>query len=358
MDTLELDIKIQKTTQSKLPQVDFENLVFGKVYSDHMFVADYIDGQWQDSRIIPYDDLKLSPATSALHYGQSVFEGLKAYKSEDDKVLVFRPLENFHRLNASAERICMPPLPENIYMRGLTELLKIDRGWVPKHSNYSLYIRPFLFATDEFIGLKPSKTYKFIIFTSPVGAFYSEPVKVKIEQHYIRSAAGGTGFAKVAGNYAASLKPAQLAQEAGFHQLLWTDAKEHKYIEESGTMNVMFLIDGTLVTAPSMPHSDTILPGITRKSVLTLAQDWGLKVEERHLAVDELIDAIETNKLQEAFGTGTAATIAQIALIHYNGKDYHLPEVSTRKFSNKVMKNLSDIQRGKADDVHNWVTKI
>ncbi len=236
-------------------------------------------GKWQDARITPFADMKMSPANSALHYGQSIFEGLKAFRSEsEDKILIFRPEENCKRLNRSAKRMCMPEIPEELFMEGLSQLVDLDRKWVPNKEDSSLYVRPFMFATDEYIGVRPSETYRFIIFTSPVGSYYSEPVKVKIETHYTRAVSGGTGAAKTAGNYAASLYPAKLAQEQGYHQLIWTDGKEHKYIEEAGTMNIMFVIGNKLRTAPL---TDTILPGITRASVLQMAKDWGLDVQEK-----------------------------------------------------------------------------
>lgn len=353
-----LDIQIERTKQSKLPQVDFSNIPFGKIYSDHMFISEFKGGKWGGHRIVPFDNLSLSPAVSALHYGQSVFEGLKAFRSMkagEDKVLVFRPDENAKRLQASATRMCMPELPIEIFMSGLNELLNLDRAWVPDLDTASLYIRPFIFATDEYIGLKPSENYIFIIFTSPVGSYYFEPVKVKVETHFTRAAQGGTGFAKTAGNYAGSLHPARLAQKEGYHQLLWTDAKEHRFIEESGTMNVLFVIGNKLVTIPT---GDTILPGITRKSVLALARDWGMEVEERPLEVAEVVSAIKAGKLQEAFGAGTAATIAHISLLAHEGVDYELPPIEQREFSNKVLAELKGIQRGLREDKFGWVHKI
>ncbi len=356
MEAIDLEIKIEKTSHSRLTEVDFENLVFGKTYADHMFVVDYKDGQWKDSRVVPFAPLLLSPANSSLHYGQSIFEGLKAFRGQSaDEILVFRPEENARRLQKSAVRMCMPQLPEEIFMQGLRELLKLDRDWVPAKAGCSLYLRPFLFATDEYLGLRPSDNYKFMIITSPVGAYYSEPVKVKVERHYSRSVEGGTGFAKCAGNYAASMYPARQAQQMGYHQLLWTDAKEHKYIEESGSMNVMFLINNTLITAPT---TDTILPGITRKSVLQLAHEWGIAVEERPLSVTELVEAHKDGSLQEAFGVGTAATISHIALINVDGTDYRLPAIETREVSNKIMQELIAVQRGQKADERGWIFTV
>lgn len=350
-----IDISVLKTPKSRIEEVDFNNIAFGKVYSDHLFVADYQDGEWKNFKIEPYDYLKISPASPAVHYGHSIFEGMKGYKNIRGESVLFRPLENFHRLNVSAERMCMPALPEEVFMEGLKTLITLDEQWVPDEPNTSLYIRPFMFSADEYIGIRPSINFKFMIITCPVGAYYAKPVKVKIETHYTRAVAGGTGFAKAGGNYGGSLYPAKLAQEKGYDQLIWTDGKEHKYIEESGTMNVMFIIDDTLITAPI---GDTILKGITRDSVLTLARDWGMKVEERKLSVAEVITAIEKGTLSEAFGTGTAATIAQIELIAHEGTDYTLPPVEGRVFSNKVFKTLDEIKMGQKADKFNWMEKV
>ena len=346
-------VAIKKTlvAQSRLQKLEMDNIQFGSYYSDHMFVADYRDGAWSDCRIVPFDDFKISPAMSVLHYGQSVFEGLKAYAGTGGEVIVFRPIDNYLRINESAARMCMPSLPEEVFMGGLKELLKTDRAWVPTDEGTSLYIRPFMFATDEFIGVRPSNTYRFIIFTSPAGAYYSEAVRVKVEKYYSRAFPGGTGAAKAAGNYAASLYPAKLAQEAGYHQLIWTDGLTHEFIEEAGTMNIMFVIDNKIVTSKG---GETVLDGITRKSVLHLAQEWGYPVEERNVSVKEVIEAIENGTLTEAFGTGTAATIAHIAVISNDGQDYSLPPVETREFSNRVLAELNDIKTGKVEDRHGW----
>ena len=350
-----IPINTSLSEHSRIQELDVNNIQFGRLYSDHMFIADYRDGQWMDCRIEPYDRLAFSPAISVLHYGQSIFEGLKAYASADGGVLVFRPHDNFLRMNKSAVRMCMPELPEEIFMGGLLELLKIDKAWVPRKPGASLYIRPFMFATDEYIGVRPSDSYRFMIFTSPAGAYYSEPVKMKVEKQYSRAFPGGTGAAKAAGNYGASLYPALQAQKQGYHQLIWTDGMEHKYIEEAGTMNIMFVINNILVTSPT---SDTILSGITRRSVLQLAQDKGYQVEERKISVDEVIESIEQGRLQEAFGTGTAATIAPISLINHDGKDYALPVLDDQSFSHKVLKALNDIKSGQTEDVHGWNTKV
>ncbi|XOV93005.1 MAG: branched-chain amino acid aminotransferase [Bacteroidota bacterium] len=350
-----MDIRIERNKKSRLHEVDMVNPVFGKVYSDHMFIADYANGEWKDLRIVPYGDLQISPANTTLHYASTIFEGLKAYKDGNGDILVFRPDANAKRMIKSAERMCMPPVPESLFMQSMTELLKLDSNWVPNAPGTSLYIRPFQLAMDPYIGIKPSQTYSFFIITGPVGAYYSEPVKVKVEKHYTRAAAGGTGFAKTGGNYAAALYPAVKAQEEGFDQLIWTDAKEHEYVEESGTMNLMFVIDDVLVTAPA---GDTILNGITRDSILTLARDEGMKVEERRISIKEIVKAIEQGKLQEAFGAGTAATVAQIKMIHNEGIDYELPPVEGRKYSNHFLDLLNKIRYGEMEDKHGWVYRI
>jgi len=350
-DTLAIDI--QKRLTSKINDVDFSNIQFGRVYSDHMFVSNFRNGKWDNNHIMPYGNLSISPANPTIHYGQSIFEGMKAYKSAEGEILLFRPMDNFRRLNISAERMCMPHVSEEVFMEGLRELINLDRQWVPGNEGTSLYIRPYMFSADEYIGIRPSDDFDFMIITCPVGAYYSKPVRVKIETHYTRAAAGGTGYAKAGGNYGGSLYPAKLAQEQGYDQLVWTDAKEHKYIEESGTMNILFLIGDTLVTAPA---GDTILNGITRDSVLTLARDWGMKVEERKVSVEEVIEAAKSGELKEAFGAGTAATIANISTIGYDGVDYELPE--NREFSSKVLTTLDNIKMGRSEDPFGWVHRI
>jgi len=350
-----LTIPAQCVETSRISELDYNNIEFGKIFSDHMLVADYRDGKWESPQILPYGNMALSPATSALHYGQSIFEGMKAYKDANGDILLFRPLDNFHRLNASAERMCMPQLPEDIFMQGLEQLLRLDAAWVPPTSGCALYIRPFMFATDEFIGVRPSSSYRFVIFTCPVGAYYGQPLRVAIEPYYARSVEGGAGYAKAAGNYGAALYPARQMQERGYHQLIWTDAKEHKYVEESGTMNLIFVIDGKLVTPPV---SSTILAGITRDSVLQLARDLGYTVEERKVSVDELVEAHRAGTLQEAFGTGTAATIAPIATIHYNGEDMDLLAQTEQRVSEHIATELDKIKTGQAPDTRHWVRRI
>jgi branched-chain amino acid aminotransferase len=325
------------------------------MFSDHMFMADYKNNQWGDAQIVPYGSLPMSPSTSALHYGQSIFEGMKAYKNEKGEVSLFRPMDNQKRINISAERMCMPAIPQELFMEGIRQLIKMDSAWVPTADGSSLYIRPFLIATDEFIGVRPSDTYRFYIITSPGGAYYNKPVKVLVETDYIRAVEGGVGFVKASGNYGRSLFPTKLAQQRGYDQIIWTDARNHRYLEESGTMNLMFVIDDVLITAPL---SDTILAGITRDSVLTLARDWKMKVQERKISIDEVLDAHQRGTLDEAFGTGTAATIANISTIGFEGKNYELPDVQGRIFSNRVAKKLEDIRHGRQEDDHNWMYKI
>lgn len=350
-----LDITLKQVAQSRLSSTDFDNLNFGRVFSDHMFMAHYKDGAWQNAQIVPYGALELSPALMALHYGQSIFEGMKAYRTDEGKVVMFRPTENWKRLNESAIRMCMATMPEELFMGALNRLIELDQGWVPSQDGYTLYIRPFLFAADEFIGMQASQSYTFVIFTCPVGAYYDGSVRVKIETKYVRAVEGGTGAAKTSGNYAASLYPARLAQEQGYNQLIWTDAKEHKYIEESGTMNLMFLINDTLVTPPV---SDTILPGITRKSIVQLAHDWNIPVEERPVTVDEIMEAIQKGTLQEAFGVGTAATVTPIATIAHEDTDYDLPTMQESGFGLRAKKHLIDLQRGRVEDTHNWIHTV
>ncbi|CAN5399849.1 branched-chain amino acid aminotransferase [soil metagenome] len=346
-----LDIKITKTTNSRLATTDFENLAFGRTFSDHMFMADYADGEWKNFEILPYGEIGLSPAISSLHYGQAFFEGLKAYKHADGQVSVFRPDKNARRFNKSADRLCMPQLPEEVFIQSIAAVVDIDRDWVPAKPNHALYIRPFMFATDPYLGVQPSATYKFMILIGPVGPYFSKELRVKVETHYTRAAEGGMGFAKSAGNYGGGMLPARKATEEGFDQLIWTDAKEHAYVEEMGAANVMFLLDGKLITPSTR---DTILDGVTRDTVLTLAREWGYPVEERRVSVAEVIEGAKTGKLTDAFGAGTAATIASVASISLNGEEYFLGDVKSREFSRRVLSTLDDIKYGVTADTHGW----
>ena len=356
MATDTVNIKITKVEKSKIESVDFNDLPFGKFFSDHMFEMDYVDGKWQAPTIVPLANLSLHPATSAIHYGQSIFEGLKAQRNKDGEIIVFRPDMNAKRFNESALRMCMQPIPEELFLEAIKTLISIDQDWVSTKEGLSLYIRPFMFATDSYVGIRPSENYKFVIITSPVGAYYSEPVPVKIETKFTRAAAGGVGRAKAAGNYAASLYPAKLGQAEGYRQLIWTDAKTHTFIEEAGTMNVLFVINDVIIT-PS-EEEDTILKGITKRSLLDIAKDWGYKIEERKVTVEEVINALNDGSLQDAFGAGTAATIAHISRIGFEGNDYQLPPIEGREFSNKLKKYLDSYKNGEFEDSRNWLMKI
>lgn len=350
-----LQIEIHPIEKSRIDTVDFDNLVFGRTFADHMLVVDYNDGAWQTPQIVPYGPITFSPAMMSLHYGQAIFEGMKAYKNVAGEVLVFRPQANLKRLNQSAVRMCMPEIPENVFMEGLTELLRLDTAWIPEKPGCSMYIRPFMFSTDEYVGVTPSKTYRFIIFNCPVGSYYTKPLRVRVETQYIRAAHGGVGFSKNAGNYGGSLYPTKLANDAGYDQIIWTDAASHQYVEEAGTMNLMFVIGDSLVTAPT---GDTILDGITRRSVIAVAKDWGMNVEERQLSVAELIEGIQNGTVKEAFGAGTAAVIAPISTIGFEGVDYELQERPADAFSRRVYDEINNIRLGNSPDTRGWVYKV
>ncbi|CAN5450054.1 branched-chain amino acid aminotransferase [soil metagenome] len=349
------DIKVTKTNHSRIAEVDFDNLPFGRVFSDHMFIADYKDGAWFDLRIVPFEDIPMHPATSALHYGQSIFEGLKAYRSDSDDVQIFRPTKNAERLNLSAQRMAMPELPTDLFMQGLDTLVTLDQAWVPKSEGSSLYIRPFMFATDDYVGIKASDTYRFIIFTCPVQAYYSEAVKVLISDKHVRAFPGGTGEAKAAGNYAATLQPVMAARKNGYDQILWTDGYEFKYLQEIGTMNVFLQIDGKLVT-PKL--NGTILNGITRDSILQLMEDRGTPAEVRDISVDEVYEAYRNGQLNDAFGAGTAATISHISHMGYKGERLELPSIESRTLSHELKQELEDIKLSRTADSHGWVHRV
>jgi branched-chain amino acid aminotransferase len=346
-----IEINIVPATSSRHKEVDLNKLEFGKYISDHMLVADYSEGNWHNVQIIPYGDMVMNPAMLALHYGQSVFEGMKAYRMEDGNISVFRVNRHHERLNKSLARMCMPAIPENLFVEGLEKLISIDQQWVPSGEGASLYIRPLVFATENRLGVKISDKYKFIIMTSPVGPYYAKPLKLKVETTFVRAAEGGTGFAKCAGNYGGSYYPAQKAKEEGFDQVLWTDAKEHRYIDESGTMNILFVIDGKLITPPL---SSAILDGVTRDSILTLARDMDIKIDLHRISIDELRQAFEMGWISEAFGAGTAAVVAPVASISIEGVNYTLPEPKPDCFMFEVKQRLNDIRLGKAPDAFNW----
>ena len=346
---------ILRTDRSRIGDVDLQNLPFGSVFSDHMFAMDFKDGEWQTGAIQPYRDISMNPAVMALHYGQAIFEGMKAFRQPDGGVALFRPDANMERFNVSANRMCMPSVDLNVFQEALMELIKLDKQWVPDGEGASLYIRPFMFASEVHVGVRPSQEYRFLIFTCPVGPYYKGNVRVKVETEYTRAAPGGTGFAKAAGNYAAALKPTELAKEQGYHQILWTDAVEHKYVEESGTMNAVFVMDGKLVS-PAL--GDTVLNGVTRNSILRLARHLGMEVEERRLAVAELKAAAESGSLTEAFGVGTAATMTAIEAIGFKGQDVSLPDPNGWTVMPRLAKMLDDIRRGRIDDSFGWRVNV
>ena len=350
-----MNIKLSKVKSSKISKVDFSDLGFCKYYTDHMFVCEYENNDWKNFRIIPFQDLNLSPACTTLHYGQTIFEGLKAYKNEKDEILIFRPDKNAKRFNSSAERMCMPSLPEKYFINSIEELLKIEKDWVPKGEENSLYIRPLMFAIDPYIGIKPADKYLFIIICGLAGGYYSEPVNVKIETEYTRAVKGGVGYAKTAANYAAALYPAVQAQKEGFHQLIWTDGKEHSFVEESGTMNLFFVIDNKLITPPL---GDTVLDGVTRDSIISVCPELDIDIEIRKVSVKEIIDALGNGSMTEAFGAGTAATIAPIKTIAFQSKKYNLPENNKISFSKKILDYLNNLKFGKIDDKFDWVNKL
>ena len=350
-----MNIKLSKVKSSKISKVDFSDLGFCKYYTDHMFVCEYENNEWKNFRIIPFQDLNLSPACTTLHYGQTIFEGLKAYKNEKDEILIFRPDKNAKRFNSSAERMCMPSLPEKYFINSIEELLKIEKDWIPKGEENSLYIRPLMFAIDPYIGIKPADKYLFIIICGLAGGYYSEPVNVKIETEYTRAVKGGVGYAKTAANYAAALYPAVQAQKEGFHQLIWTDGKEHNFVEESGTMNLFFVIDNKLITPPL---GDTVLDGVTRDSIISVCPELDIDIEIRKISVKEIIDALGNGSMTEAFGAGTAATIAPIKTIAFQSKKYNLPENNKISFSKKILDYLNNLKFGKIDDKFDWVNKL
>ncbi len=348
------EMDIQRVKQSRLRDTDLEHLKFGRVFTDHMLVMDYADGAWQRPSIVPYADLQMSPATLVLHYAQTIFEGMKAYRDSQGEVNLFRPQANIARMNRSALRMCMPQIPEDLFLDGLKTLVRIDQAWLPEGKDAALYIRPFMFASDEYIGVKPSDGYRFMIFICPVRGYYQEPLRVRLELEYSRAFPGGTGEVKCGGNYAGGLYPSKLGQDQGYHQNLWTDAMEHKYIEESGTMNVFFIIDGVLTT-PSL--DGTILAGITRDSILTLARERGMKTAERKVSVEEVVAGIRNGKVSAAFGAGTAATIAPIQVVNYKGEDLMLPELTADNEVNSLGKMLDDIRRNVVADKHGWLVR-
>lgn len=354
MSNTDFNLIIEKTTKSRINEVDFSNLSFGHTFSDHMFVCDYKNGAWQTPKIMPYGPFLLDPSTSVFHYGQAVFEGMKAYKDEKGDVFLFRPTENYARINKSCQRLAMAQFPEEWFDKGLRALLDVDRDWVKPGFGNALYIRPFVIATTPGVIASPSKEYKFVIITSPVQSYYSGDVKVKIADYYSRAANGGFGAAKAAGNYAGQFYPTSLAQQEGYQQIIWTDDTTHEKLEECGTMNVIFRIGDTLITSPV---SDRILDGVTRKSVITVAEKLGIKVEIRPITVTELIEASKNGTLKEIFGCGTAAVISPVSAFSYKGEEYSFnrPE---RSYAQKIKETILNIQYNIGDDPFGWRVKI
>ncbi len=347
-------VMVEKTKVSKINEVDFDNLPFGSVYSDHMLVCDYKDGKWNAPKIMPYQPLTLDPSAKIFHYGQSIFEGMKAYKDDEGSIWLFRPLENFKRLNKSAKRIAIPELPEEYFMEGLTTLLQLDSDWIPQNPGSSLYVRPFILASGTGFHASPADEYKFIIACAPSGAYFSGKVRVLIEENYSRAANGGVGYAKAGGNYAGQFYPTQLAIDKGYNQVIWTDDNTHEYIEEAGAMNIFVRINDTLITGPT---SDRILDGITRKSILDIAEDEGIATEVRKISVTEVVEAAKNGSLKEMFGAGTAAVVSPIAGFGYKETDYDLPEL-TNSYASLLKKRITDIQYNRAEDKFGWRYKV
>lgn len=350
------DISVRKVEKSRISEVDPQNIQFGKIYSDHMLVAYYEDGAWKQPEIMPFHDLTFSPATTFLHYGQAIFEGVKAYKNPQGEPVIFRPYDNWKRMNRSAERMAMPAVSEELFVEGMRRLVDLDRDWVPAAADTSLYIRPFMLAIDEFIGVRPAEKFMFIIITSPAGPYYNHPVSIYVQDQYVRAFPGGIGFTKAAGNYGMSMYPTQQIKKMGYDQILWTDGFTHKYVQEIGTMNVFFVIGDTVIT-PDIAQ-DTILEGVTRDSVLTLLREKGLKVEERPISIDEIEAAYHAGQLKEAFGTGTAASIAPIYQLTYHDDKMTLPPLENWEVANWLKTELAAIRYGLKEDTHGWVVGV
>ena len=349
------NINITKIEHSKLNEINLENIPFGKYFTDHMLEVDYEHGEWKNAEIKPYQPLLLEPSLAALHYGQAIFEGIKAYKDAAGETSIFRPLDNFNRFNISAERMQMPRVPEAIFMEGMRMLIELDKNWIPQQKDHALYIRPFMFSSDEMIGVRPSEKYKFLIILSPTGPYYTAPMRIYVEEKFVRAVPGGVGYAKAAGNYGAAMQATAEAKKQGYDQVLWTDASEHKYVQECGTMNVFFILGDKAIT-PDL-SSGTILDGVTRQSTITLLAEMGFNVEERAVSIEEIIEAFKSGKHVEAFGTGTAATISLIKELKY--KDFIMKfDVEKWKTAPVIKSWLSDIRESKREDKYNWMWKI
>ena len=354
-----LNIKIEKTQNPKQKPGENEDIVFGSIYTDHMFIMDYEKGKgWINPRIEEFKDISLSPAAMVFHYGQTMFEGMKAYKTVDGRTVLFRPNKNIERANNSNRRLCIPEIPEEDFLQAVKEVVKVDEDWIPTKKGSSLYIRPFIISTEPSLNVKPSSEYKFIIILSPVGAYYKEglnPVKIWIEDDYVRAVRGGIGEAKTGGNYAASLLSQEKAHEAGYSQVLWLDGVEHKYIEEVGAMNIFFKISGKIVT-PMLNGS--ILPGVTRNSVIEVCKDWGLPVEERRISEEELYNAAKSGELEEVFGSGTAAVISPVGTLKFGDEAFEINGGAIGEISQKLYDTITGIQTGKVEDKFGWVIEV
>lgn len=349
------DFIINKVTESRLKDINLENIPFGKNFTDHMLEVDYVNGEWQTPTIKPYQALSVDPSLAVFHYGQAIFEGIKAYKTEDGRAFIFRPEDNFRRFNISAKRMQMPEVPEYIFMDGMKQLVHMDKDWIPAKIDHALYIRPFMISTDYAVGVKPSESYKFMIILSPSGPYYSAPMRIYVEEYFVRAVEGGVGYAKAAGNYGAAMFATAEAKKKGYDQVLWTDAVHHQNVQECGTMNVFFIIGDKAIT-PALSHG-TILGGVTRMSTMTLLQEIGFTVEERDISVDELIEAHKAGVFYEAFGTGTAATISYIKELRY--KDYVMQfNVDLWRIAPEIKKRLDDIRYGKVADTRGWLLEV
>lgn len=351
-------IRVEKTKESRVNQVDFNNLQFGRMFCDHMFEMVYEDGAWKEGIVRPFGSIEVTPAMNVFHYGQAVFEGMKAFYKDDQTINIFRPEDHHARFNRSCRRMCIPETSYESFISALETIIKLDKNWVPQASGTALYIRPFIFASEDYLAARVSDRYSYYIITSPVGAYYAEgfnPVSLTTPNGYVRAVKGGTGEAKTSGNYAASFLPAREAQQKGFTQVLWLDAKEQKYIEEVGTMNIHFLINDTLVT-PKL--SGSVLPGITRKSVLTLAEEWGFTVEERMISIDEVFEAADDGSLKEVFGSGTAAVISPVGTMEHNGKQIKLGDDKIGDFAKRLFDEITGIQYGKIEDRFGWIHSV
>ncbi|MBZ9628929.1 branched-chain amino acid aminotransferase [Psychroflexus sp. CAK1W] len=353
MNNTDIQLDIKKAENSRIDQVDFSNLQFGKINADHMMYCDYIDGAWQTPQIVPYGPMEIEPSAKVFHYGQAVFEGMKAFKDEEDQVWLFRPEQNFERINTSSKRLAIPEFPKDHFFTSLKTLLEMDKDWIKKGEGNSLYIRPFVIATENGVSASESNRYRFMIITCPAQAYYNKPIKVIFAQEYSRAADGGVGYAKAAGNYGAQFYPTKLAKAKGLDQIIWTDASSHEYLEEAGTMNIFFRVGDKLLTAPT---NDRILDGVTRKSIIQLAKDNNVDVVVEKVSVKEIVNAAKNGELKEIFGAGTAATVVRVDGFEYDGTYYDLPTID-EPYGTFFKKSLQDIQYNKVKDPHGWTVK-